>query len=238
MRQGGVVQVVRTRPHVEEGDAPEAQDRQPVGEDRPLRPDGQIIVEHAEEAGGQEEGDGVVPVPPLHHRILHAGPDRVALGVAPGDRKGEIVDDVKDRDDQDERHEVPVGDVDVRLLAPRDRADVEHEVGDPHDDQPEVGVPFGFGVFLRLGDAHQVAGDGEHAEQVVAEQHEPRADLPGEPRAGGPLHDVEGGRDQGVAAEAEDHARWCASAAAVRSSTRRRRRRDRATPAAPPPRRP
>ena len=86
-------------------------------------------------------------------------------------------------------------------------ADVEDEVGDPDDDQPEVGVPFGLGVLLGLGDPHQVARDGEHAEQIVTEQHEPGAELPGEARPRGALDDVEGRRDQRVAAEAEDDAR-------------------------------
>ena len=201
------MQVVRTCPHVEEGDAPEAQDRQPIGEDRPLRPDGQIIVEHAEEARRQEKGDRVVPVPPLHHRVLDARPDRVALGMSPRDWQGEVVDDVKDRNDQDERHEIPVGDVDVRLLPARDRPDIEDEVGDPDDDQPEVGVPLGLGVLLGLGDAHQIARDGQHAEKIVAEKHEPWAELARQPGPRGALDDVERGRNQRVAAEAEDHAR-------------------------------
>jgi hypothetical protein len=85
------------------------------------------------------------------------------------------------------------------------RAQVEREVGHPHDHQPQVGVPLGLGVFLRLGDPHQVAGRRDDAEQVVADQHEPRAELVGEPRAAGPLDHVEAGRDEPVAAEAEDH---------------------------------
>ena len=130
-------------------------------------------------------------VPPLHHRVLHARPDHVALRAAERDRDREVVDDVQHRHDDDEGEEVPVGDVDVRLLAPRQRAQVEHEVGHPDHHQPQVGVPFGLRVFLRLGDAHQVAGRRDDAEQVVADQHEPRAELVGEPRAAGALDDVE-----------------------------------------------
>ena len=70
---------------------------------------------------------------------------------------------------------------------------IEHEIGHPHDHQPDVGVPFRLGVFLRLGDAHHVAGDGEDAEQVVAEQHEPRAELVRQPRARCPLQHIERG---------------------------------------------
>ena len=95
----------------------------------------------------------------------------------------------------------------MRLLAPRERPDVEHEIRHPDDDQPQVGIPFGLGVFFRLGDAHEIAGDGQQAEQVVAEEHEPRADLASQPRPRGSLEDMEGCGDQCIAAEAEDDAR-------------------------------
>ena len=206
LRQRGVVQVVRARPHVHEGDAPEADDRQPVGEDRPPRLLGHEVVHHAQEPGGKEEGHGVVAVPPLRHRVLHAGEQRIALGAARRDRQGEVVDDVQHRHHQDEGEVVPVGHVDVRLLAARQRPQVEREVGDPDDHQPDVGVPFGLGIFARLRDPHEVAAGGEDAEQIVAQQHEPGAELVGQAGPRGPLHDVERGRDQRVAAEAEDHA--------------------------------
>ena len=84
----------------------------------------------------------------------------------------------------------------MRLLAAGQRAQIDQEIGDPDDDEPEVGVPFRLGIFLRLGDAHQVAGDGEHAEQIVADQHEPRAQLVRQPRTRRPLQHIERGRDQ------------------------------------------
>ena len=65
----------------------------------------------------------------------------------------------------------------MRLLAPNQRAQVDDEIGHPNNDQPDIGVPFRFGVFLRLRDAHQVAGRGDDAEQIVAEQNEPWAQL-------------------------------------------------------------
>ena len=119
----------------------------------------------------------------------------------------QVVDDVQHRHDQDERHVVPVGDVDVRLVAAGERAEVEHEIDHPDHHQPDVRVPLGLGVFLGLGDAHQVAAGGDDAEQVEAEQHEPGAELARQPGAAGALHHVEGGGDQRVAAEAEDDAR-------------------------------
>ena len=206
LRQRRIVQVVRARPHIHEGDAPEADDRQPIREDRPAGPLRQVVVEHPEEAGGEEEGHGIVAVPPLRHRILHAGKQRIALGVAERHRNGEVVDDVQHRHDQDERHVVPVGDVDVRFLPPCQRADVDQEIGDPDDHQQDVGIPFRLGIFLGLGEAHQVAARGQHAKQVVADEHEPGAELVGQACARRALQDMEGRGDQRVAAEAEDDA--------------------------------
>ena len=188
--QGGVVEVVRTRPHIHEGDAPEADDRSPVGIDRPARPLGQVVVHHPEEAGGEEEGDGVVAVPPLRHGILHAGEQRIAFGVSEGHGNGEVVDDVQDRDDQDEGHVVPVGNVDMRFFAAQKSANVDREIDDPDDDQPDVRIPFRLGIFLRLGDAHEIAARGQHAEQIIAEQHEPWTELIRQAGAGCPLQNM------------------------------------------------
>ena len=74
--QRGVEQVVRAGPDVEEDQRPEVDDRQPVGEDRPFGRLRQEVVHDAEDRRGQEEGDRVVAVPPLHERVLHAGEDR------------------------------------------------------------------------------------------------------------------------------------------------------------------
>ena len=177
LRQRRVMEVVRARPHVEEGDPPETDDRHPVGIDRPVRPFRQVVIEHAEEAGGEEEGDGIVAVPPLHHRVLDARPDRIGLGAGERHRHRQIVDDVEHGDDKDEGEIIPVGDVDVRFLAAGERAKEEQQIGHPDDDQPEVGIPFGLGIFLALADAHEIAADREQAEQVVAEQHEPGTEL-------------------------------------------------------------
>ena len=53
----------------------------------------------------------------------------------------------------------------------------------------------------------QIAGAGDHDEEVVAKHHEPRRNVAGEPRPAGALHHVERGADQHVAAEGEDHRR-------------------------------
>ena len=131
LRQRRVVQVVGTRPHVHEGDAPEADDGKPVRIDRPPGTLRQVVVHHAEEPGSQEEGHRVVAVPPLGHRVLDARKGGIALGMSQRHRDGKIVHDVQDRDNQDERHVVPVGDVDVRFLPPRQRADIDERNRSP-----------------------------------------------------------------------------------------------------------
>ena len=112
----GVVQVVRSRPDVEEDQRPEVHDRQPVRVDRPVRLLRDEVVHDAEKAGGEEEADGVVAVPPLRHRVLDASPDDVALGAAQRHRDRQVVDDMQHGDGDDEGQVEPVGDVDVRLL--------------------------------------------------------------------------------------------------------------------------
>ena len=124
------------------------------------------------------------------------------------------------RDGEDEGEIEPVGDVDVRLGAPHDGAEEHQEIRHPHDGQPEIGVPFRLGVFLRLRDAEQIAGAGDDDEEIVAEHDEPRRQIAGEPRAAGALHDIERGGDQHVAAEGEDHRRGVQRAQAAERDPR------------------
>ncbi len=207
VRQRGVEQVVRAGPDVEEDQAPEVHHRKAVGIDRPLRLLGHEVIHDAQETGGQEEADRVVAVPPLGQRVLDAGEQRIGLDPERADRHGERVDHVKQGDGDDERQEEPVGDVDVRLPPPPQRAQEHQQVDHPDDGQPDVHVPLGLGVFLGLGDAQDVAGRGEDDEQLIAPEHEPGRPVPGQARAAGPLDHVERAHDQHVAAEGEDHRR-------------------------------
>ena len=81
-------------------------------------------------------------------------------------------------DGDDEGEIEPVGDEDVRFLALDDRRQEDQEIGDPDDGQPQIGVPFRLGVFLGLGNAEQIAGAGDHDEEVVAEDDEPGRESP------------------------------------------------------------
>ncbi len=131
VRQRGVQQMVRPCPDVDEDERPEVDDRQPVREDRPPRRLRDEVVHDPEERRGQEEGDRVVPVPPLHEGVLHAGIERVALQQA--DRQLERVHDVQQRHGDERRQVEPDRHVHVALAALEDGAehvDAEHH---PHE---------------------------------------------------------------------------------------------------------
>jgi 23S rRNA (cytosine1962-C5)-methyltransferase len=183
-------------------------DRQPVGIHRPPGALRHEVVHDAEEAGGQEEADGVVSIPPLQHGILDARQCGIALGAEERDRKRNAVADMQHRHGDDEGQIKPIGDVDVRILPPHQSPDEHDEVHDPDDREPEVDVPFRLGVLLRLRDAHHVARGGQDDEQLVAPEQEVGERRPAE--QGGarrPLHDIERCGKQSVAAEGEDRRR-------------------------------
>ena len=207
VRQRGVVQVMRAGPDVEEDQRPEVDDRQPIAVDRPLGALRDEVVHDPEEAGGEEEADGVVAVPPLHHGVLHARPHDVGLRREHRHRHGGVVAEMQDGDGENEGEIEPVGDIDVRLGAPHDGAEIDQQINDPHDGEPQIGIPFRFGIFLRLRDAEQIAGAGDDDEEVVAEDDEPRRDVAHHARPAGALHDIHRRRDQDVAAEREDDRR-------------------------------
>ena len=93
----------------------------------------------------------------------------------------------------------------MRLVAPHQGAEEDQQIDHPHDGEPKVGVPFRLGVFLRLGDAEEIAGAGDDDEEIVAQHDEPGRQIADEARAAGALHDIERRCDQHIAAEGEDH---------------------------------
>ena len=128
--QRGVVQVMRAGPHIGENQRPEMHHRQSVGIDRAAGLLGNEVVHHAEKAGGQEKAHRVMPVPPLHHGVLHPGVGRV--GFPQTHRHRGAVDHVQQGNGQDKRAEKPVRHIYVRRLALGDSAEEHNGVGDPH----------------------------------------------------------------------------------------------------------
>ena len=102
-----------------------------------------------------------------------------------------IISEVKHRDGDDEGEIEPVCDEDVRLLALDQRHQEHQQIGNPDNRQPQIGVPFGLGIFLRLRHPEQVAGAGNQNEEIVAEHDEPRREIAGETNPRGLLNDIE-----------------------------------------------
>src|SRR3954465_11125053 len=127
------MEMVRTGPDVEEDQRPEMDDRKTVGIDRPLGSLRNEVVHDGKEAGGQEEADRVMPVPPLKHGVLNAGPGDVGFGAEHRDRQRGIVTEMKHGDGDDEGEIEPVGDEDMRLSSPDDGHQEDQQVHYPDD---------------------------------------------------------------------------------------------------------
>ncbi len=201
--QRGVVQVVGTRPHVGEDQRPEVHDRQAVAVHRAACLLRDEVVHHSQEAGREEEAHGVMAVPPLHHRVLHARIGRVALHPARGHFRA--VDHVQQRHREDEAAEEPVGHVDVLHAALAHGAEEHDGVRHPHQRDQDVDRPLELGVFLARGVAQRQADGRGHDHGLPAperERGEPAREQAHLPRA---LYHVIAGGEQRAAAEREDH---------------------------------
>ncbi|MDT4777679.1 hypothetical protein FQZ97_98560 [compost metagenome] len=197
------MQVVRTGPDVKGDQCPEVHDGQTIGVHRTFGLFRHEVIHHSEETGGEEEAYGVVSVPPLHHRIGGAGVQRVGLGEA--DRQFHVVDDVQDRDGDDERTEEPVTDIDVLGLALHDRAEEHDGVGDPDNGDQDVDRPFQLGVFLGAGVAQRQADGRQQDHQLPAPETERGDFRRKQPGLAGALHRIERTGKQRAAAKGEDH---------------------------------
>ena len=100
--------------------------------------------------------------------------------------------------------EKPVGDVDVWLGPRHQGAQKHHQIGDPNHGQPQIDVPFRFGIFQPLGHTHQVSGRGQHDEHLVSPEHEPTQIAAPQPHRTGALDDVKRRADQRVTAKGKD----------------------------------
>ena len=203
LRQRGVVQVVRPRPDVDEHQAPEVHDREPVAEHRLLRGLREEVVHEPQERRGEEERHRVVAVPPLHEGVLRAGVDRVAAEPARGHR--EVVEDVEDRDRDDRRDVEPQRDVEMPLAALDERPEEVHREDDPHQDDRDVEEPLELGVLLRLRDAEGQGQRRADDDQLPAPEVDPRQQVAEHPGLEEPLRGVVDRREDRVAGEGEDH---------------------------------
>ena len=204
VRQGGVVQVVRSRPHIDGNQRPEVDDGEAVGVNRAAGLFRHEVVHHAEEGGGKEETDGVVAVPPLRHRIDRAGVH--GIGMQPVNRQGEVVEDVQHGDGDDVSAVEPEADVDMFFLALADGEEEDVGIGNPDDREQDIEQPGQFRVFLALRVAEDVAQYAQYQHGLIAVEGEGGDFVGNEANAADALHDVVRCRKERVAAEGENHA--------------------------------
>ena len=201
IRQRGVEKVVWARPDVEEYQRPEMDDRQPVREHRPIGRLRDEVIHQPEKRRRQEEGDGVVAVPPLHQRILDAGIHRVALEEA--DRKLQRIDDVQQRDG-DERGEVkPDRHVHVPLAAAQHGADQIPAETHPDGRDQDIDRPLELRIFLARGEAQRKRERGEHDDELPAPEVNRTQPIAEHPRLAQPLQGVVHGDEDRVPAKGE-----------------------------------
>ena len=194
---------MRTGPDVDEDQAPEVNDRQAVGEDRPLRCLREEVIHDAEDRRRQEEGDRVVPVPPLNERVLHARKNRVALQHRDGNL--EAVDDVQDRDGDDRRDVEPNRDVEVFLAALAECPEEVDGEDDPNQRDRDVDRPLELGVLLTGRDAEWEAERGSDDDELPTPEVDRGQDVRGQPRLHQSLRRVVDAGEQHVAHERENH---------------------------------
>ncbi len=197
------MEMMRPRPDVGEDQRPEVHYGQAVGVHRALRLLGNEVVHDAEKAGGEEEADGVVPVPPLHHGILHPGVGRV--GFEKAHRQRGAVEDVEHGNGDDECAVEPVCDIDMGHFAFDDGAEEDDRVGHPDHGDQHVDRPLELGVLLGGRDAERQRDRGQHDDQLPAPERECGELVEEQPYVAGALYDVVRRREQGRAAKREDH---------------------------------
>ena len=109
-------------------------------------------------------------------------------------------------DGDDEGQEEPIRHINMRFFAARDGAAKGDKVENPNHRQPQIHIPFRFGIFLALRDAQHIAKRGHDNEELIApEQEPPHIIAAKQPGAAGALHDKQAGQEQRIAAKGEDN---------------------------------
>ena len=200
--QGGVKQMVRAGPDVDENEGPEMHDRQPVAVHRAFRRLRQEVVHDAEDRRGEEERHGVVSVPPLDQRVLHAAEHRVAVQQAGRDR--EVVDDVEHRNGHDGRDVEPDRDVERGFAAAGERPEEVHREDDPDEHHHQVDGPDQLGVFLAAGETEREGDRGADDDELPAPEVQRGEEVTCEAGFDQPLGGVIDAGEHHVADEGED----------------------------------
>ena len=75
---------------------------------------------------------------------------------------------MQQRNGNDEGKEEPIRHIDMRFFAAYDGATKSDQVDNPNQCQPQIHIPFRFGIFLALRDAQHIAKCRHDNEELVA----------------------------------------------------------------------
>ena len=195
--------MVRTGPNVDKDQRPKVNDRHSIRIDRTLGRLRHEVIHDAQNRGGQEERHRVVPIPPLHQRILHAAKERVAVQEARWDR--EVINDVEHRHGDDRRDVEPDAHVEGRFTPTSEGPEKIHRKHDPDERDRDVDRPDKFAVFLAAGETERERDRRRDDDQLPAPEVQLRQKIARQPGLHEPLRRIVHAREHHVAHKGEDH---------------------------------
>ena len=95
----------------------------------------------------------------------------------------------------------------MRFLAFHQRAQKYQQVADPNDGQPNIDIPFWFGIFAALRNAQQIASSRHDDKEIIAPEDKPSEIAAPKSRPRRALNNIKRSCDEGVATKGENHSR-------------------------------
>ena len=195
--------MMRPGPDVKKHQRPKVNDGKPIRKYRTPRRFRQEVIHQAEIWRRQKKRDGIVTIPPLHERILHAGIHRITFQRAP--RHFHRVREVQHRDGDDGGDVKPDRDIHVFLAPFDDGAKKIHRERHPYNRDGNINRPFEFRVFF----ARRVAERQRHGrgddDGLPAPEIEPAQKIIKHARLAQPLQRVVDAHEHAVADERKNH---------------------------------
>ena len=190
-------------PDVDKHQRPKVDHREPVGINRTVRRFRHKIIHNAQNRSGQEECHGIVPIPPLHERVLHSAKQRIT--VEQTRRDGDVVNDVEHRHRDDRRDVEPDPDVERGLTTTRQRPKKVHRENHPDQRDRNIDWPDQLGVFLAAGKSERKRDGGRDDNRLPAPKMELGKKIACEPRLHQALRRIVDAGEHHIAHKGKDH---------------------------------
>ncbi|OIQ64047.1 hypothetical protein GALL_544060 [mine drainage metagenome] len=197
--------MMRTYPHVQEGQRPEVNDGQAIRENRTTGLLGHEVVHHPQERCGQEETHCIMAIPPLSHRILRTREQAVRLHRKQTDRYREVIEGMQQCRCQNKREEEPVGNVNMRLFAAHDRTYEHSQVCHPDHFDQNVDRPFHFRIFAALGITQHITDIGQENSCLPTPEGKAGHAIADQSGLTGPLHHIIRCSEERATAKTKNH---------------------------------